>query len=55
MAICGRGGTGRRAGFKIRFCKECRFDSDRPHQNWSSFEEPTHGTRDAKLKLLSSI
>ena len=31
-AICGRGGTGRRAGFKIRFREECRFDSDRPHQ-----------------------
>ena len=30
-ARCGRGGTGRRAGLKIRFRKECRFDSDRPH------------------------
>ena len=30
-ALCGRGGTGRRAGLKIRFRKECRFDSDRPH------------------------
>jgi hypothetical protein len=29
----GRGGTGRRAGLKIRFRKECRFDSDRPHQS----------------------
>ena len=32
---CGRGGTGRRAGLKIRFRKECRFDSDRPHQHFS--------------------
>ena len=29
---CGRGGTGRRAGLKNPFRKECRFDSDRPHQ-----------------------
>ena len=29
----GRGGTGRRAGLKIRFRKECRFDSDRPHHH----------------------
>ena len=28
----GRGGIGRRAGLKIRFRKECRFDPDRPHQ-----------------------
>jgi hypothetical protein len=27
----GRGGIGRRAGLKIRFRKECRFDPDRPH------------------------
>ena len=30
--ISGRGGIGRRAGLKIRFRKECRFDPDRPHQ-----------------------
>ena len=29
--MCGCGETGRRAGFKIRFRKECRFDSDHPH------------------------
>ncbi len=29
--VCGRGGIGRRAGLKIRFRKECRFDPDRPH------------------------
>ena len=29
--LSGRGGTGRRAGFKIQFREECRFDSDRPH------------------------
>ena len=28
----GRGGTGRRAGLKIRFREECGFDSHRPHQ-----------------------
>jgi hypothetical protein len=28
----GRGGIGRRAGLKIRFRKECGFDSHRPHQ-----------------------
>src|SRR5579859_962996 len=33
---CGRGGTGRRAGLKIRFREECRFDSDRPHQPFKS-------------------
>lgn len=27
----GRGGIGRRAGLKIRFRKECRFEPDRPH------------------------
>jgi hypothetical protein len=27
----GRGGTGRRAGFKIQFREECGFDSHRPH------------------------
>jgi hypothetical protein len=31
-AHCGRGGIGRRAGLKIRFRKECGFDSHRPHQ-----------------------
>ena len=29
---CGRGEIGRRAGLKIRFRKECRFESARPHQ-----------------------
>ena len=29
---CLGGGTGRRAGLKIRFRKECRFDSDPRHQ-----------------------
>ena len=28
---CGRGETGRRAGLKIPFRKECRFEPDRPH------------------------
>jgi hypothetical protein len=31
-APCGRGGIGRRAGLKIRFRKEYRFDPGRPHQ-----------------------
>ena len=30
-APCGCGGIGRRAGLKIRFRKECRFDPDHPH------------------------
>ena len=30
---CGCGETGRRAGLKIRFRKECRFDSDHPHHS----------------------
>ena len=38
--LCGRGGTGRRAGLKIRFRKECRFEPDRPHHpaspSWAS-------------------
>ena len=38
--MCGRGGTGRRAGLKIRFRKECRFDSDRPHHFISSNPAP---------------
>ena len=29
----GCGGIGRRAGFKIRFRKECRFEPDHPHQH----------------------
>lgn len=32
--MCGCGETGRRAGFKIRFRKECRFDSDHPHHHF---------------------
>ena len=36
----GRGGTGRRAGFKIRFRKECRFDSDRPHHYYFQYFQP---------------
>jgi hypothetical protein len=36
-ALCGRGGTGRRAGLKIQFwLTECRFDSDRPHHSMIS-------------------
>ena len=31
---CLGGGTGRRAGLKIRFRKECRFDSDPRHQTY---------------------
>ena len=30
---CGCGGIGRRAGLKIRFREECRFDSDHPHHH----------------------
>ena len=30
---CGRGEIGRRAGLKIRFRKECRFEPDRPHHS----------------------
>jgi hypothetical protein len=42
----GRGGTGRRAGLKIRFRKECRFDSDRPHQGvFAPDSEWTHPRR----------
>ena len=33
---CGCGGIGRRAGLKIRFRKECRFESDHPHQSRAS-------------------
>ena len=32
----GRGGTGRRAGLKIRYRKVCRFDSDLGHQTSES-------------------
>src|ERR1700761_812280 len=35
--LSGRGGTGRRAGLKIRFRKECRFDSDHPHHSFHLF------------------
>ncbi len=34
----GRGGTGRRAGFKIQFREECGFDSHRPHH--PTFQAP---------------
>ena len=33
LNLCGCGGIGRRAGFKIRFRKECRFDPDHPHHS----------------------
>ena len=29
------GGIGRRGGLKIRFPRECRFDSGSEHSNWS--------------------
>ena len=41
MGVCGRGGTGRRAGLKIRFREECRFDSDRPHHRLNLDEVET--------------
>ena len=47
----GRGGIGRRAGLKIRFRKECRFEPDRPHhQNPAE----TRGARSAKILVLVS-
>ena len=50
----GRGGTGRRAGLKIRFRKECRFDSDRPHHaspltiRWLTFQPQEPQSRAAR-------
>ncbi len=38
--LCGRGETGRRAGLKIPFRKECRFEPDRPHQHFSRQRSP---------------
>jgi hypothetical protein len=40
----GRGGIGRRAGFKIQFRKECGFDSHRPHHlRWQALKSPPLG------------
>src|SRR6202789_395286 len=49
---CGCGGTGRRAGLKIRFRKECRFDSDHPQQLMNS-KKPAGDRRAFALQYRS--
>ena len=51
----GRGGTGRRAGLKIRFRKECRFDSDRPHQLISSFDGGCIARKIGRLQIQAEF
>ena len=50
-SLCGRGGIGRRAGLKIRFRKECRFDPDRPHQSPRG-ERPTSETGKSRPRVI---
>ena len=50
----GRGGIGRRAGLKIRFRKECRFDSDRPHHLSRSLS-PGFRTKDPSPKRAGAF
>ncbi len=53
MVTCGRGGIGRRAGLKIRFRKECRFEPDRPHQIKSASRWPFRFPADADRRLAA--
>ena len=57
MSISRRGGgIGRRAGLKIRFRKECRFEPDRPHQSFRFFsgEQPAAALGPASICAMAS-
>ena len=57
MSDCGYGGTGRRAGLKIRWAiRPCRFDSGYPH-HFTHFATlaPTALTQQSGFKLTRKI